>query len=162
MDVDRFWLLIEQSDTPEELHARLTALNDEDLVLFETLYDARFAESYQWDLWGAAYIIHGGCGDDAFDDFRAYLISLGRRIYETALANADSLADVSQFDAEGDEWEDWMSPTMHVVHARTGRWEFAGDGARPVAPDGPGGEEGEEDDLPSRLPRLAARYGWAG
>ena len=102
-------------------------------------------------------MLHGGCGDDTFSDFRAYLISLGRQVYEAARADPDSLADVP-LDAAGDTWEDWASPTMHVLHERTGTWAFAG--TPPAMPPQPTGEEWEEegDELARRFPRLTAAY----
>lgn len=47
-------------------------------------------------LW--SIIIHGGCGDDAFWDFRAGLVALGRKVYEAALKNPDSLAAVADLE----------------------------------------------------------------
>jgi Protein of unknown function (DUF4240) len=89
---------------------------------FEVQHRQAFADSYDWGLWGAAYVIDGGCSDDGFDYFRAYLISRGRAVFEAAMADPDSLADA---DLEGGEmWEDWMSPTMHVTKARTGQYTF--------------------------------------
>lgn len=159
MDPDRFWLIIQGAEAPDDLHRSLAELSETDLIAFERLHQARFSESYEWGLWGAAHVIQGGCGDDSFHYFRAYLISLGRTIYEAALADPDSLADVD-LDADGEEWEDWMSPTMTVVFARTREYNFAdGDATPAAAPTGPSGADWEEDDLPTRFPRLTARYG---
>jgi hypothetical protein len=44
------------------------------------------------DQWGAAYLANGGCSDDGFDYFRGWLIGQGRKVYETVLADPDSLA----------------------------------------------------------------------
>ena len=158
MDVDRFWALLDEADSPSALRDLLAGLPDDELVSFERLHQARMDEAYDWGLWGAAYVIEGGCGDDSFEYFRAYLLSLGRAVFARAHADPDSLADFELADAEG--WEDWMSPTMMVIHARTGRYEFAGspDPDR-RAPTNPTGTEWEEDDLPARYPRLTARYG---
>ncbi|MFL6076856.1 MAG: DUF4240 domain-containing protein [Mycobacteriales bacterium] len=38
------------------------------------------AESYQGDLWGAAYLINGGASDDGFDYFRGWLIARTRGV----------------------------------------------------------------------------------
>lgn len=162
MDLDRFWAVVEGAGTPSALHDRLEALPRRDLVGFERRHDRLTREAYDWGLWGAAYVLHGGCGDDAFADFRAYLVSRGRAVFEAALADPDALADVEGLDAEGEEWEDWSSPTMAVVHRRTGEYDLAG----PPDPDAPAwgepsGEEWDEDagDLARRFPRLTARYG---
>lgn len=159
MDPGRFWRITEGAASPKDLHDALAELPEADLVSFERLHEARMNESYSWDLWGAAYIIQGGCGDDSFDYFRAYLISLGSQSFNAALANPDSLAEVD-LDAEGEEWEDWMSPTMAVVFARTGEYNFADSKPSSSVRSGePSGEEWDEADLPARFPRLAARYG---
>jgi hypothetical protein len=55
------------------------------------LYQKR-EDAYREDLWGAAYLMGGGCGDDGFMDFRSWLISRGRQIYMAAISNPDSLA----------------------------------------------------------------------
>lgn len=159
MDADEFWALIERAPSPEALHAELAALPEDELVAFERMHAEAFVRSYDWGLWGAAYLIDGGCSDDDFDYFRAYLISRGRSVYEQALADPDSLADVEI--AGGEEWEDWMSPTMMVVHARTGRYDFAAepDPELRLGAQSPAGQPWEEDELPARFPRLAARYG---
>jgi hypothetical protein len=159
MDEDRFWTLIEQARTPAHLHAELHRLSDEDFAAFERRHDAVFHGSYDWGLWGAAYVIDHGCSDDNFDYFRAYLISLGRDVLTTALADPDSLADVEI--AEGATWEPWMSPTMAVIHARTGRYEFATDLDQAFyMPRSPTGREWPEDQAAMFFPRLAAKYGW--
>src|SRR5690349_7516324 len=147
MNDAEFWELIDGAASPTVLHDRLARLSTEDLVAFERHHDRLMRDSYRWDLWGAAYVINGGCGDDEFDYFRAYLISRGRSVFEGALADPDTLADVQLADA--DEWEDWMSPTMAVVHARTGRWEFAAppDPNRQTVGE-PLGQKWDEEDLP--------------
>jgi len=151
-----FWSLIGQARRPGQLHEELSRLPDEQLLSFERLHAAYMNRAYTWGLWGAAYVINGGCSDDTFEYFRAALISLGRNVYERALADPDSLADVDL--QEEEEWEDWMSPTMHVIHTRTGKYGFVGPPAEP-APHQPSGEEWSDEDLESRFPRLAAKHG---
>ena len=153
----RFWDVLQSSSLPEALHAQLATLGDGDLLDFERRHAELHAEAYDWGLWGAAYVLHGGCSDDTFVDFRAYLLSLGRDVYESARADPDSLAYVS-LDAAGETWEDWTSPTMHVIHQRTGQWAFAG--SPPTSPLHPTGEEWQEDsdELARRFPRLTAAY----
>jgi hypothetical protein len=158
VDVDRFWALMEQANSPQELHGLLAGLPDGELVSFERLHAVRMDEAYDWGLWGAAYVIDGGCSDDGFEYFRAYLLSLGKAVFARALSDPDSLADI-EF-ADGDEWEEWMSPTMMVIHARTGQYDFAAPpDADRLAPREPSGTSWEEDDLPSLYPRLTAQYG---
>lgn len=164
MEPDRFWALVDGVRTPSDLHDRLEELGRHDLVAFERRRDRLTDEAYDWGLWGAAYDVHGGCSDDSFSDFRAYLVSRGRAVFEDALADPESLADVEELDAEGEEWEEWSTPTLTVVHRRTGEHDFAGppDPGRSVS-DEPSGaewdEDGDGDDLARRYPRLTAKYG---
>ena len=46
---------------------------------------------YTWDLWGVAYILKGGCSDDGFEYFRAWLIARGRDFVAQALADPEGL-----------------------------------------------------------------------
>ena len=158
LDDDRFWAIVESSPSPDALHAQLAQLGDGDLLAFERRHRQRCDDAYDWGLWGAAYVVAGGCSDDGFMDFRAYLVSLGRTVYERALEDPDSLVDV-ELDATGETWEDWGSPTMHVVHERTGRWDYS-DPSAAQSPEITGIEWREEsDDLDRRFPRLTAKYG---
>src|SRR5262249_29677619 len=49
--------------------------------------------AYSWDLWGAAYMIGGGCSNGAFWDFSSTLIMQGKDFFDAALADPDRLAD---------------------------------------------------------------------
>mgnify|MGYP000081487486 FL=1 len=51
-------------------------------------------------------MVLGGCSDDGFDYFRFWLISRGRKIFDKALEDVDSLCDVfSELeDPEGDDY----------------------------------------------------------
>jgi hypothetical protein len=158
MDLERFWGVFADVDTPGDLHDRLEALDQPALVAFERRHALLHADAYDWGLWGAAYVIHGGCSDDTFSDFRSYL---GRSVFENSLENPDSMADVDGLDDEAEEWEDWSSPTMAVMHRRTGEYDFAGppdpDRAAPGEPTGEAWNE-DADELGRRFPRLTAKY----
>jgi hypothetical protein len=98
MDVEEFWTIIEvvkDSDEPEELVAEeLKKLSPNEIVSYQEHFDTLYEKAYRWDLWGAAYMIGGGCSDDGFMDFRYGLISKGRNVFENALVNPDSLANL--------------------------------------------------------------------
>lgn len=51
-----------------------------------------FVESNSIEVWGAAYVINGGCSDDCFSDFQEWLIVQGRDTFDGAMQNPDSLA----------------------------------------------------------------------
>ena len=84
-----FWRLIELSRKGSEgdlymqldnLRERLMKLTEEEVRSFDRILWELMDESYRADLWGAAYVIKGGCSDDGFDYFRAWLIMQGERI----------------------------------------------------------------------------------
>src|SRR6516225_8209996 len=103
MTIDRFWSLIEAArggETP--LSEALASLSLGELVAFDHHYQTLFRLAGTSDLWGAAYLIEGGCSDDCFIDFRYWLIAQGREVYEATVRNPDSLADV----LDGDEIDD--------------------------------------------------------
>src|SRR5262245_14139555 len=101
MDEQAFWQIIQQAHDAshgnmarkcELLTAKIAQLSKEDAVEFRNIFDAMMRRAYYWPLWAAAYLIHGGCGDDTFSDFRSALICRGQRPFETALSDLDTLS----------------------------------------------------------------------
>lgn len=130
-------------------------------MAWQGAYDAKRAAAYSWDLWGAAFVIHGGASDDGFDYFRNWLISRGRRVYEAALADPDSLsATIPAGTSEAAEFEGFGYVAMALWAERTGS-----DPARmPVGaaqPSEPAGKQWSEDPaaLAARYPKLWKRFG---
>jgi hypothetical protein len=172
MDEMTFWRLIEASREaaegdierrPEELQALLAKLPPDDIVRFDGIYRTLVARAYAWDLWGAAYVINGGCSDDGFDYFRDWLISKGRSAYATALRSADSLADlVDEDDLDvGCELEGLRYAPAAAWAESTGRDEddFPDSAPEPQAAE-PAGEPWSEDpdELARRFPKLCAKF----
>jgi hypothetical protein len=72
----------------------LAQLEPTEIAMFEVMFDYVCTAADREDLANAAVLIeHGFLGDDSFDDFRAGLVALGRRTFEGALHDPDSLAD---------------------------------------------------------------------
>lgn len=103
MDEDRFWALVDAAraesggddDTlVEALHVAVFKLDAEEILGYQRRFGELHERSYTTALWGAAYLLNGGCSDDGFDYFRGWLIARGRNVFDAALANPDSLADV--------------------------------------------------------------------
>ena len=68
-----------------------------EVLAFQRFLDHLLAETYRWELWGAAVLINmGGCSDDGFEYFRGWLISQGEEIYEAARDDPDSLSAFPQ------------------------------------------------------------------
>ena len=74
MTPDTFWKVIDDARTAadgapdsliEHLHDALDALPEAEIIAFDRILDERRAEAYRWPLWGAAYLLNGGCSDAA-------------------------------------------------------------------------------------------------
>ena len=89
MQGDKFWQIVKraaESDHDPDAHAEvlraeLRKLSLQEIISFEVAFRRYLNEAYTWDLWGAAYVIHGGCSDDGFEYFRRWLVSRGRDVY---------------------------------------------------------------------------------
>jgi hypothetical protein len=105
--VDDVWRLVTQARQGLDPAARedswavagemVTLLSERDtseIVGFAQPLSDLFAASYQADLWAAAYVINGGASDDGFEYFRGWLITQGQAVFDQALADPDSLADL--------------------------------------------------------------------
>jgi Protein of unknown function (DUF4240) len=148
MNREQFWELIESTSGGCEQHAQrlaasLRRLPPTEILAFGRLQRRLLAESYRWDLWGAAYLIQAGCGDNGFENFRGgWLIGQGRAVFEAALRDPDSLAE---------------HPQIQAVTAAT-RWQLSMEceDLLFVADDAYLGVTGEEPDLyePEVLRRL--------
>ncbi|WP_167979811.1 DUF4240 domain-containing protein [Lentzea indica] len=113
---------------------------------------------------GAAHLIRCGCSDDSFDYFRAYLLTQGRRVFESAVVNPDSLAGMAllpdEYGSVG-SCEDMLSIAWDAHLAVTGEdlpddaWERRE--RLPLDPDWDFDFD-DEAEMRRRLPRLSAVY----
>jgi hypothetical protein len=172
MPADKFWKIIEHatksSDDPdtqiEALRVALHELSLEEVIAFEMAFRRYLNQAYTWDLWGAAYVINGGCSDDGFEYFRRWLVSRGRDVYEAALADPDSLAqrDVRPGPDGVAEFEAFYYVAGEVFVEKGGEGDVR-DHSEPEAglsgPE-PSGEAFAEDDehLSRRYPSLWRRF----
>lgn len=109
MSLKQFWRIIDDSwvnaisnyEFRENLTEELEQLSERDLQRFNNRYRDRYYLAYDHRLWDAIYLINGGCGDDSFMDFRDYLISRGRTIYDRTLNDPETLLDDR---LSGGEW----------------------------------------------------------
>lgn len=76
----------------EELLVSLQRLEAEEIAAFDVFLQEQLERAYRWDLWAVAYLAMGGCGDDAFLTFRAWLIAQGEEYFEAALNDPESAA----------------------------------------------------------------------
>ena len=177
VDGQRFWELVEAArgevdDTVADPDGVADALGDalgklpaDEIVEFGAEFERLQAAAYRWDLWGAAYLINGGASDDGFDYFRGWLIAQGQEVWEAALADPDSLADVVDEDLgeefEGFDGEGMLGVAVGAYESATGSeagyWEAAGAEVDDV-PAGQNFDFDDNDELRDRFPRLAALF----
>ena len=167
MTLDQFWNIVEKvhRDSRGDMDKKCELLDTElrrlplnEVCSFHQHFDACEDRAYTWELWAAAYIIGGGCSDDAFSDFRATLISMGRETFERALADPQSLADMD-YDAETAHYEGYQYVPTTV------ETELGGSQRSPryqPHPDEPSGKPWDEDKVAELYPRLAAKYDYSG
>jgi hypothetical protein len=165
MDEDTFWALIrDQVDRDgtdigvERLVETLSKRPLETITAYDQTFRKVYDAAYSWKLWGAAYLINGGCSDDGFDYFRGWLIGMGRDVYTAALKQPDSLATVA---AEDVECEDMLYVANRAYEAASGGSElpFATTDQQDL------GEDFDFDDnteMRTRYPKLFARFASRG
>ena len=134
MDEKRFWNLIEQSrhnakHDPElqlnQLEALLVALTEAEFIAFYDIFNRLYSQSYNGNLWGAAYVILGGCSDDGFDYFRAWLIAQGKDTFYNALENPDSLIKVANQEDNEPILEEILGLLYNMAIEKTGLEDFS-------------------------------------
>lgn len=176
MDTQQFWQLIDEARTrvpapdngaevAEQATALLALRPAQEIIVAEQILWGLMADSYRAPLWGAAYMINGGCSDDGFDYFRGWLITQGRATFERVIADPDALAElpaVRAFAADGIdiECEEALVIAWDAHQAATGE-ELPNNGFTinyPALDPGWNFDFADGDELSRRLPRLAALY----
>lgn len=171
MDETEFWEIIdttrEAADGDPEDHAdllveRLLQLDPDSVLDFARHFESRYNRAYHWDLWGAAAVLLDGASDDAFDYFRCWLIGQGREIFEGAVHDPDSLAELlDDFDERVDgDGEELGYAADEAYEQLTGVVAPAlGIAAQPAEPTGTPLDFENEAALAERFPRLSERFG---
>ncbi|MCW1885117.1 DUF4240 domain-containing protein [Luteolibacter flavescens] len=161
MDKNAFWKLLDGLDAEDaaaELAARLEDLEPAEIAEFQRHFDEAHEAAYIWSLWGAAYLMEGGCSDDGFMDFRYGLISRGQKVYEAALADPDTLADLVG-DDDFISNEEFGYVAGQVYQSITDEEIPRSDNPPALEPTG---EEWDFEDMDlnaEKLPKLTAKFG---
>jgi hypothetical protein len=122
MNEATFWTTIEKAsklgkrsedETCEALFEALTKLKAKDIAAFDQIMHQQLEKAYSWKLWGAAYVLQGGCGDDGFLHFRLWLIAQGKATFEATLANPDATLAAMNF--EEPDLETAMEGLLYVA-----------------------------------------------
>lgn len=102
MDDKKFWEIVDKSivdvdsDTAMayKLANILVHLQPDDIAAFQGYIQKYKAIAYKKELYGAAQLLNGTIlSDDGYDGFTNWLITRGKKAYEAALLNADSLVE---------------------------------------------------------------------
>jgi hypothetical protein len=172
VELDEFWTIVEaaRSDVDGELGedgavlakalgVRLAGLPQATRAGFGHIFATLSTQAATWDLFGAAYLIGGGCDEGGFEDFRFGLVAAGRDWYAQALADADSLAG-NPVVSEAAEWDDDSAVYAELVGdevAEVCGVQLGG----PVELSGEPFDVDDDNAMRGRLPRLAALFlGW--
>ena len=163
MDRDSFWKIIDDArmstddiyDVAPAVIEHLQTLEPHEIISFAQNMSDVLAESYRWDLWAVCYIVNGGCSDDGFEYFRAWLVAQGRERFDAALQNPEIIGKWAEPDEN--ESEDMLGAGWDAYLAKTGD-EFADGAIRVNYPSEPIGERWEEDQLEQLYPTLYEKF----
>ncbi len=129
MDEGKYWNLVGDSlkntsnreEQESYLIAKLAQSTPEEIIGFRLRTDKLLYDSYQGDLWCAAYIMNGGCSDDGFEYFRNWLISRGKDVFSRAIRNPDSLVGETGGDMDEYEFESFWYVAPEAFKQTTGK-----------------------------------------
>ena len=102
----------------QELVSPLASLGTTAILGFDIHFGRETHVLHRWEVWAAAYLIAGGCGDDSFIDFKTGIVTLGRDWHHRVLDNPDALADhptVIKAAAGGDPYVLFAESVNYVI-----------------------------------------------
>lgn len=165
MDATKFWRIVgagSKLDDPDEqleaIEEKLSAIKPEELITFDELLDDCVIKAYTQDVWGAAYLMNGGCSDDGFLYFRLWLVARGKKVFDAALANADSLASQADPDRDDLGLEELMYLAPQLYEQALGTEMPRTKREWPELPTGEAWDYDDDAEVKRRLPKLAAIY----
>lgn len=87
----------------------LAALPPAQVASFNARFASKNLELYSWELWGAAYVLNGGCSNDCFEYFRSWVVGQGPDYFKAVQRDPKVLNDGRlSFALESDDAE-WLS-----------------------------------------------------
>lgn len=141
-----------------------------EIVEFEIIFETLIAKADDYKIMAAEKIMTGSVTDDSYIYYRCWLIMQGQKIFEAALINPESLADLySTDDPSGFDCESLMYVADKAYTAKTGKDAYNDDnGPRNVAyskglsydmPATPTkGTDWKAEDLPNMYPKLWRKF----
>ena len=121
-----FWEIIEEIREKSEdkfdfidiLSSKLEEFKPVEIRRFERFFLTYYSELNSWDIWALAYIVRGGCGDDAFDYFKAWVISKGEKVFN-GIKNLN-LSKLTQYFNEDPQLEEMLYVSENAYENKTG------------------------------------------
>ena len=102
MNKEEFWQTIEsvnrlvpdgnQEMVSEKMREELLQHSRQDILDWYIIFHEYLNAAYRNDLWAACTALGAHASDDGFIDFRAWLISQGKKVYMDAMRDPDTLA----------------------------------------------------------------------
>lgn len=128
IDENEFWTIIDKSRVAANnnyqaqiasLKTILLTLEPRDIIKFDNTFTAMLAASYDYKLWGASFVINGGCSDDCFHYFRQYLIAQGKEKFYSTIKDPEICVSWIKSEEE-DNWEGLQYSAMEAYKQKTG------------------------------------------
>jgi len=170
MDITEFWELIHKARDAANGNAEkqsvllteeLVKLPAEEIISFERIFDELKDNAYIGNLWDAATVIMYGCGDDGFQEFREWLVGLGKEVYENAIKNPETLVNVLEIGKQ--IFPTLLGPAMEAFEKVTGKdmppmpRPWAQLQGRPTI-NMDAGEDGLLSEISMRFPKLTSKF----
>ena len=103
MDRAGFWTIIDKTlresrgdaeDQAGFIHESLLKLPEKDILSFDAIFSELALAAYRNDMHAAVSLVIDDCSVPGFVEFLGWLIARGKSVYETAVRNPDTLADI--------------------------------------------------------------------
>lgn len=122
-----FWTIISdarsasESETILNIEARMVTYSAMAIRTAAKTVQTLAHDAYRNDIWALAYVLHDGCSDDGFDDFRNWMILQGQATFEGILANPDGFDPQRIKGADTGAAGGLMSAFENAYSARAGK-----------------------------------------
>ena len=129
MNEEQYWRIVEKSlnnsndqDGQEAyLIKDLQTLSPSELIGFRLRTDKLLYDTYNSEMWCAAYTMNRGCSNDCFEYFRLWVISRGKETYQKAKENPDTLIIEVAKGQDYYEFETFWYVALTAFEKKTGK-----------------------------------------
>ncbi|WP_413998377.1 DUF4240 domain-containing protein [Flavobacterium sp. W1B] len=129
LDEEQYWSIIEKSlkeytdqeDQELFLVSEIEKLTPKEIIGFRLRTDKLLFDTYNQELWCAAFIMNGGVSDGDFDYFRCWIISRGKDVFYKAKTNPDYLINEVIANKESYQFEGFWFVAVSAFKNSTGQ-----------------------------------------